>query len=55
MLGLDKKVLFLKDKTLKSLHSDLIGKLYKGFDTLDVSSTIPPQIEKWLKHKGYIK
>lgn len=52
MLGLGKNVLLLKDKTLKSLSTDLTGKLYKQFDTTDVLKTMPDQIEKWLSDKG---
>jgi hypothetical protein len=55
MLGMGKKVLLLKDKTLKSLPSDLVGKLYKEFDTLDIEGTMPKQIEKWLSDKGIRK
>lgn len=55
MLGLGKDVLLLKDKTLKSLQTDLTGKLYKEFDTHDVKATLPEQINKWLRDKGYSK
>jgi len=52
MLGMGKDVLLLKDKTLKSLSTDLTGRLYKQFDTTDVTNTLPEQIEKWLSDKG---
>jgi len=52
MLGMGKDVLLLKDKTLKSLPTDLTGKLYKEFDTTDIESTMPQQIDKWLSDKG---
>lgn len=52
MLGMGKDVLLLKDKTLKSLSTDLTGRLYKQFDTTDVKNTLPKQIEKWLSDKG---
>jgi hypothetical protein len=55
MLGMGKKVLHLKDKSLKLLQTDLTGKLYKPFDTNDIQSTMPQQIEKWLKDKGLTK
>lgn len=54
LLGMNKDVLLLKDKTLKSLPTDLTGKLYKEFDTQSIETTIPLQIEKWLKDKGII-
>lgn len=53
--GLHKNVCLLKDKTLKHLHTDLIGKLYKNFDTQHPETTIPEQLEKWLKDKEIIK
>lgn len=52
MLGMGKNVLLLKDKTLKSLPTDLTGKLYKQFNTLDIANSMPEQIEKWLLDKG---
>lgn len=55
MLGMGKDVLLLKDKTLKSLSTDLTGRLYKPFDTTDVGGSMPVQIEKWLKDKGLTK
>jgi hypothetical protein len=54
MLGLKKRVLLLKEKTLKALHADLVGKLYKPFDVQDPAKSIPPQIEQWMEDKGLI-
>lgn len=54
LFGMNKNVLLLKDKTLKSLPTDLTGKLYKEFDTQDINNTIPSQIDKWLSDKGII-
>jgi hypothetical protein len=54
MMGLRKKVALLKDKTLKNLPTDLMGKLYKPFDPQDIESTLPDQLEKWMKDKGII-
>lgn len=51
MLSLDKPICLLKDKTLKTLHTDIIGKLYKEFDTQAPEDTIPKQVTKWLKDK----
>ena len=52
MLGMGKSILLLKDKTLKSLSTDLTGKLYREFDTADADGSLPKQIEKWLRDKG---
>ena len=49
MMALRKPILYLKDKTLVSLHSDLIGKLYAEFDFQNIKSTLPNVIDKWLK------
>jgi hypothetical protein len=54
MLGLRKKVCFLKDQNLSALHSDLVGKLYKGFDPLNPETTIQPELKAWLQDKGII-
>jgi hypothetical protein len=54
MLALKKRVLLLKDQTLKALHTDLVGRLYRPFDVLDPGKTIPPQIEGWMEDKGLI-
>ena len=48
MFALRKLVCLLKDKTLKTLQTDLIGKLYKEFDPQDPVKTIPSEISKWL-------
>lgn len=48
MLALRKPVMILKDKTLKSLQTDLVGKLYKQFDSQDPKNSIPSQITRWL-------
>lgn len=34
--------------TLKSLHSDLRGRLYKAFDVHYLEGTIPFELEKWV-------
>ena len=49
MFALRKKVLILKDEAIVSLPSDIIGKIYKPFNTYDCRGTIPIQIEKWIK------
>jgi len=54
MFALQKPVCLLKDKTLKTLHADLVGKLYKAFDPQDPINSIPIEISKWLKDKQII-
>jgi nucleoside 2-deoxyribosyltransferase len=54
MLGMEKNVMLLKDKSLKSLQTDLVGKLYKPFDVHNIGKSMTPHIEKWLTDKGII-
>ncbi len=54
MLGMGKNMLLLKDSTLKSHPTDLAGALYKPFDPQAIKTTMPAQIEEWLKDKGLI-
>jgi len=54
MQAMGKPVCFLKDKTLKTLHADLIAKLYKSFDPQDAITTIPPVLTKWLADKNLV-
>lgn len=52
MFALKKPLCLLKDKTLKTLHADLVGKLYRVFDPLDPVGTIPEELSQWLHDKG---
>lgn len=52
MFALKKDVCLLKDKTLNTLHADLVGKLYRVFDALDPGATIPGELSRWLGDKG---
>lgn len=54
MFALGNEVCLLKDKTLKTLQTDLIGKLYKDFDPQDPGKTIPSEISKWLSDKRIV-
>ncbi len=52
--ALGKHICLLKDKTLKTLQTDLIGKLYIPFDPQDPEGSIPEVLEKWLRDKDII-
>lgn len=54
MMALKKPILFLKDRTLDSLHSDLIGKLYYSIDVQNIETSIPSIVDKWLTDKEII-
>jgi len=55
MIGMRKDVLLLKDATLKTLPTDLTGRLYREFDTQDISGTVPGVTEKVASRQGLIK
>lgn len=55
MFGIRKPVCLLKERTLRSLHTDMIGKLYREFDAQEPSKTIPIELDKWLKDKEIVK
>jgi hypothetical protein len=47
MLAQNKRILLLKDQAIPVMPTDIIGKIYKSFDTYRPRETIPPQLEKW--------
>lgn len=55
MMAMRKPVCLLKDRTLKTLHADLAGKLYKVFDSQDPVASIQTALSLWLvdKRLGY--
>lgn len=54
MIALKKPVCLLRDNTLRTLQTDLVGKLYKSFDPQNPGKTIPGQLENWLTDKDII-
>ncbi len=52
LLAMGKPVCLLKDRNLKTLQADLVGRLYRQFDSYDPAGTIPPQLSRWLNDKG---
>jgi hypothetical protein len=55
MFALSKDVCLLKDKTLRALHTDIVGKLYIPFDTRNTETTISQGLSKWMKDKEIIQ
>jgi len=53
MLAQCKRVLLLKDKSVPVMPTDIIGKIYRPFDTYEPQKTIVPQVEKWLMNCGF--
>lgn len=54
MMALGKPVCLLKDQTLRSLHTDLVGRLYESFDPQNPATSIPSVLERWLRTKEFI-
>ena len=54
LTALGKPVCLLKDKTLMTLHTDLVGKLYRPFSTRNPAKTISNNLTSWLKEKRLI-
>ncbi len=52
LLAQRKRVLLLKDKAIPALPTDIVGKIYRPFDTYQSRQTIPPQIDKWVHDCG---
>ncbi len=48
MLAQCKRVLLLKDVAIEVMPTDIIGKVYRPFNTYEPHKTIPSQIEKWV-------
>ena len=54
LMAMNKPVLLLKDRTVKTLQADLAGRLYKPFDPHSPDATTPNQLTKWLEDNGII-
>jgi nucleoside 2-deoxyribosyltransferase len=54
MIALGKPVCLLKDKTLRALHTDLVGRLYQSFDPQNPSLSVASALERWLKDKQFV-
>lgn len=52
MTGIGKPVCYLKERTLRTLHTDLVGRLYKEFDLQSCEETVPQAVWKWMSDKG---
>jgi len=54
MFALRKPVCLLKDRTLKMLQTDLVGKLYKEFDTQKPRESVKRAVSDWAQGRGII-
>lgn len=55
MRALRKPLCLLRDSTVKTLPTDLVGKLYKTFDTQNAASSIPQVLTKWMDDHDMVK
>ena len=55
MMAAKKRVLLLKEKHLKALPADVVGHLYKPFDSYDIPVTIKQRVGEWLRDVGIAK
>jgi hypothetical protein len=53
LMGLQKPLLLLKDKTLAQLPTDLVGNLYRVFDFQSPEESLPKQISAWMLDKEF--
>ncbi len=51
MMALGKPVCLLRDRTLKMLQTDLVGRLYESFDVQAPEESIPSALRKWMQEK----
>ncbi|WUH96826.1 hypothetical protein OHR68_25075 [Spirillospora sp. NBC_00431] len=49
MRALNKPTLLLADAGFRNLRADIVGTLRETFDLLDIETSIPPAIERWLR------
>lgn len=48
MKALGKPVCLLKDKSIKTLNTDLLGQLYRRLDTHDIQKSVREGLQKWI-------
>jgi len=54
LYGLGKPVCLLKERTLRQLHADIVGKLYVQFDAQTIGHSIGDGLTKWLADRRLI-
>ena len=53
-LALRKPLCLLKEKTVKKLPTDLVGRLYVEFDAQSIQETVPTALERWLTERALL-
>jgi len=52
MLALSRRCLILKDRRMPRVPTDIVGKLYKEFDTYNIEDTIAAAVTSWVRDVG---
>lgn len=52
MLALNKRCLILKDRRMSRMPTDIVGKLYKEFDTYNIEASVTRSVEAWVHDIG---
>jgi hypothetical protein len=52
MIALGKRCLLLKDQRMPRMPTDIVGKLYKEFDSYNITSTISTAVDRWARDIG---
>ncbi|MCA1716937.1 MAG: hypothetical protein LC781_08850 [Actinobacteria bacterium] len=52
MLTLNKRCLILKDQRMPKMPTDIVGKLYKEFDTYNIETSVTRSVEAWAHDIG---
>jgi hypothetical protein len=49
MIAQGKRCLLLKDQRMPRMPTDIVGKLYKEFDSYNIASTLASAVERWAR------
>jgi hypothetical protein len=52
MIGQNKRCMILKDQRMPKMPADIVGKLYKEFDTYSIAVTISKAVDRWAQDVG---
>jgi hypothetical protein len=52
MMAQNKRCLILKDKRMQRMPTDIVGKLYREFDTYNIDKSISNSVEFWVRDLG---
>jgi hypothetical protein len=52
MISQNKRCLLLKDRRMPRMPTDIVGKLYKEFDTYDITNSIHAALSRWVIDLG---